>query len=143
MANPAFLWISRPSLLRRPFIDFAGLLACTLAVALLSACGSGRTAHSQGLARANADEGVSVILRDGCGSCHAIPGVANADGQVGPPLTHFARRTSIAGLLPNAPDPLVRWLRFPQSVAPGNAMPNTGLTEQQARDVAAYLYTLR
>lgn len=88
-------------------------------------------------------EGSATIQREACGSCHVIPGVANADGQAGPPLTGFARRATVAGLLPNMPDPLVRWLRFPQSVLPGNAMPNTGLTEKQARDVAAYLYTLR
>ena len=80
--------------------------------------------------------------RMGCGSCHMIPGVQNADGMVGPPLTHFARRTIIAGVLPNTPANLVHWIQVPQAVVPGNAMPNAGLTETQARDIAAYLYTL-
>ena len=87
--------------------------------------------------------GKADISRAQCGACHEIPGVADAVGQVGPPLTRFARRTMVAGLLPNTPSNLVHWLRDPQSVTPGNAMPDTGLDERQARDVAAYLYTLK
>lgn len=63
--------------------------------------------------------------------------------MVGPPLLWFARRTFIAGELPNTPANLIRWVRNPPSVEPGTAMPVLGLDEQQARDVAAYLYTLR
>ena len=69
-----------------------------------------------------------------------MPGVPNANGLVGPPLGGFARRTVIAGVLPNTPPNLVLWLRNPQAVTPGNAMPNVGLTDGQARDIAAYLY---
>lgn len=52
-------------------------------------------------------------------------------------------RTIIAGKLSNAPGNMVRWLRDPQAVVPGNAMPDQDLTEQEARDIAAYLYTLQ
>ncbi len=83
------------------------------------------------------------ITRSGCGACHHIPGLQQADGMVGPPLDHFARRTMIAGLLPNTPRNLVTWVRQSQTVLPGNAMPDTPLTDGEARDVAAYLYTLR
>lgn len=91
----------------------------------------------------NAARGAIVIGRSGCGSCHEIPGIMQANGMVGPPLDHFARRTIVAGLLPNTPSNLVHWIRQPQQVVPGNAMPDAGLDEQQARDVAAYLYSLR
>lgn len=77
-----------------------------------------------------------------CGSCHTIPGINGARGQVGPPLMYFSHRTFIAGQLPNKPENLVRWVTSPQSVDPHTAMPNLGLTDQQGRDVAAYLYTL-
>jgi cytochrome c1 len=80
--------------------------------------------------------------RMGCGSCHYIPGLENANGLVGPPLTHFAQRTMVAGVLANTPPNLVQWIKEPQVVVPGNAMPTQGLTESQARDIAAYLYTL-
>jgi cytochrome c2 len=87
--------------------------------------------------------GERVILDKNCGSCHTIPGVNGARGVVGPPLYFFSRRTFIAGELPNTPENLVRWIRSPQSVEPETAMPNLGLTDQEARDVAAYLYRLR
>jgi cytochrome c1 len=89
------------------------------------------------------DRGKEVIQQFDCGSCHTIPGVRAARGLVGPPLLWFSRRTFIAGELPNTPENLVRWVRSPVSVEPMTAMPTVGLSEQQARDVAAYLYTLR
>ena len=90
----------------------------------------------------DAARGRLTIARLGCGSCHEIPGIADAHGLTGPPLTHFARRTIVAGLLPNTPPSLIHWVQQPQAVVPNNAMPNTGLSDAQARDVAAYLYTL-
>jgi cytochrome c1 len=87
--------------------------------------------------------GVSAIQTAGCGSCHYIPGVAGAHGMVAAPLLWFARRTFIAGEVPNTPDNLVLWIRSPQTIEPHTAMPSSGLSDQQARDVAAYLYTLR
>jgi cytochrome c2 len=63
--------------------------------------------------------------------------------MAGPPLAHFARRAFIAGMLPNSPDNLAYWLRFPQKVVPGNAMPDSGLNGSEARDAAAYLESLR
>ena len=91
----------------------------------------------------NAAHGAIWITREGCGSCHQIPGVMHANGLVGPPLYHFSHRTIVAGYLPNTPDNLVHWIQDPQGVAPGNAMPDGGLNTQQARDIAAYLYTLK
>jgi cytochrome c1 len=87
--------------------------------------------------------GRALIQQFGCGSCHTIPGVQGARGLVGPPLLWFARRSFIAGELPNTPDNLVLFLRSPQTIHPRTAMPSVGLSELQARDVAAYLYTLR
>ena len=87
--------------------------------------------------------GRQAIEEFNCGACHTIPGVRGARGLVAPPLFWFSRRTYIAGELPNTPDNLVLWVRSPQDVEPKTAMPTLGLTEQQARDVAAYLSTLR
>ncbi len=89
------------------------------------------------------EKGASVIQKFGCGTCHTIPGIADADGEVGPPLTAMGRRIYIAGKLRNTPANMVRWLRNPQAVVPENVMPNMGLTQEQARDIAAYLYTLK
>jgi len=87
--------------------------------------------------------GAADIQRFGCGSCHVIPGVAGADGTVGPPLTDFADRGYIAGELPNNGDNLIRWIMDPRGVEPGTAMPDLDVSDRQARDIAAYLFTLR
>ncbi|MFZ0558248.1 MAG: c-type cytochrome [Methylovirgula sp.] len=91
----------------------------------------------------NAAQGAKLIRQFGCGSCHMIPGIEGADGLVGPPLEHMGERTIIAGLLPNTPQNMEAWLENPQAIVPGNAMPNMELTDNEAKDVAAYLYTLR
>ncbi|MBK6007319.1 c-type cytochrome [Ramlibacter ginsenosidimutans] len=87
--------------------------------------------------------GQALISRMGCAGCHTIPGIAGADGNVGPPLTRIGDRIFIAGVLRNTPENMVHWVQHPQSVVPGNAMPEMGITEAQARDIASYLYTLR
>lgn len=92
---------------------------------------------------ASVDRG-RVALHDlGCGACHTIDGVEGARGLVGPPLTGVASRSILAGELPNTPANMVHWIRDPQSVEPGTAMPNLQVSDQMARDMAAYLYTLR
>jgi cytochrome c len=89
------------------------------------------------------ESGRALIRRVGCGSCHTIPGIREANGKVAPPLSFFAERTYIAGRVPNTPANLVLWISNPPAVDALTAMPNLGLTEQQSRDVAAYLYTLK
>jgi putative membrane protein len=106
----------------------------------LSGCDHDEARSSWALSGAHAERGPALMKSYGCATCHTIPGMENARGQVGPPLAQFGRRAFIAGVLSNNPDNLVKWLRSPQSVIPGNAMPNTGLTEEDARDIAAYLY---
>jgi cytochrome c2 len=87
--------------------------------------------------------GKQLIARYKCGTCHAIPGIPRAHGVFGPPLNFLARRTILAGNFPNTPGNLVRWIMSPKSMKPGTAMPDLGLDERQARNVAAYLETLR
>lgn len=89
------------------------------------------------------DRGATLMGKFGCGACHTIPGIEGADGLVGPPLNHMGKRVYVAGVLRNTPDNMTAWLRDPQKIVPNNAMPDVGLDEQQARDVAAYLSTLQ
>ena len=105
----------------------------------------GCSGHSPGsLVRGgDPDRGKEQIVAYGCGSCHVIPGVRGARGLVGPPLTQFAHRAYIAGEVPNNEDFLVQWISVPQSIEPGTVMPNLGVSNAQARDIAAYLYTLK
>lgn len=91
----------------------------------------------------DADRGKRALHQYACSACHTIPGVTGSSPHVGPPLAGIASRSLIAGKLANTPDNIVRWLRHTKEVDPLTAMPEMGVTEQDARDIAAYLATLR
>jgi cytochrome c551/c552 len=88
----------------------------------------------------DAERGRVVVDRYECGVCHVIPGIPAAAGQVGPALDHYAARPYIAGKFPNQPEMLVRWILDAPSMAPHTAMPAIAMSQQDARDAAAYLY---
>lgn len=92
------------------------------------------------LTRGNPDNAPALLRRYGCAGCHTIEALNGATGLVGPPLEHLRQRTYIAGRLENTSDNLIQWIVSPQHVAPGSAMPDTGITAAEARDVAAFLY---
>jgi cytochrome c len=104
-----------------------------LLLVLLSACGKNEPV----------DNGRLLLRQFGCGACHEIPGVAGANGKVGPPLAGIAGRVYLAGVLPNTPDTMAAFIRKPQIADPKTAMPDMGVTEEHARDMVAYLYTLK
>ncbi|MGI8403131.1 MAG: c-type cytochrome [Gemmatimonadaceae bacterium] len=106
------------------------------------ACGYGSVRSTQLVDGGKAERGRARIISSGCGSCHTIPGVRGARGVVGPNLTEFGLHSFIAGEAPNTPDYLVRWIMNPQQIERGTAMPTLGISEPDARDIAAYLYTL-
>ncbi len=83
------------------------------------------------------------MARYHCGQCHTIPGVAAAQGRLAAPLTRYGKRSYIAGRVANDADSLTRWIMDPQSVIPGTAMPDMGVTATDARDMAAYLGRLQ
>lgn len=78
----------------------------------------------------------------GCGACHRIPGVAGADGIVGPPLVEMRRRVYIGRGLPNTPENMLRWIRAPQELAPRSAMPDMQVSAADAHAMTAYLFRL-
>jgi putative membrane protein len=84
--------------------------------------------------------GSAAIFKYGCGSCHTIAGIANAKGLVGPPLTGIGARMYVAGVLPNNPENIIRWIQDPKAVDEKTVMPVLGVTKQDATDIAAYLY---
>ena len=111
---------------------------CALLAVVVSACSD----PSMQSLSAEAANGRLLLRQFGCGECHTIPGVANARGNVGPPLTHVARRTYLAGRVPNRPETMAQWIRDPQRFDPMTQMPKLQVTEPHARDMAAYLFTL-
>jgi cytochrome c len=118
-------------------------LVAALTVVITGGCTGGKVVNGYSTyTGGNPHAGRALIQSYGCGSCHTIPGVPNAHGLVGPPLFFWSRRTYIAGEIPNTPGNLVRWIHSPESVEPHTAMPTLGVSDQQARDIAAYLYTI-
>jgi mono/diheme cytochrome c family protein len=87
--------------------------------------------------------GRRAINQYGCVTCHAIPGVVGPNAPVGPPLGGIGARRMLGGVLPNTPENMARWLRHPQRFTTQSAMPELGITEADARDIAAYLATLK
>lgn len=115
--------------------------AICMACCLTAGCGGAKEAP-RAIAGADAERGKTVITRVGCAACHEIPGVRWPRGTVGPSLAGLADRTLIAGQHPNQPETLALFVRDAPSLSPQTGMPAMPITEQEARDVAAYLYTL-
>nr|WP_315398522.1 c-type cytochrome [uncultured Duganella sp.] len=110
-------------------------------LALLAACDSGEHARSP-VPGGEVARGRLLLAQYQCGSCHRIPEVAAARGTVGPALDSYGRRSYIAGQIPNRPEALARWIVDPAALKPGTAMPAMGVSPADARDMAAYLYSL-
>jgi cytochrome c1 len=113
-------------------------------IAILASVGRNMpVAPTQAVVGGDPVQGMNAITTYGCGTCHTIPGINGADGVVGPPLNNFAQRLYIAGKLSNTRSNLVQWIRYPQELDPGVDMPDMGVPEAAANDIAAYLYTLK
>lgn len=122
-------------------------LAMVVCLVVLGACGADggdpeRAAMARALTGGEPERGRAHLQRYGCGTCHTIQGVPGADGLVGPPLTGVASRIYLAGVLVNTPRNMVRWIMDPRAVDPLTAMPPLGVSEGEARDIAAYLHAL-
>ena len=116
------------------------LLSLLLCAAALAAC-SKKPPQTEPITGGDPRAGRALIARYGCASCHQIKGIAHADSQVGPPLDQIRSRGYIAGVLPHSADNLIKWIQHPRQVVPNTAMPELGVTQAEARDMAAYLYS--
>ena len=123
----------------RSFSPFAIRHSPLLLAAILTACADEPMIAVPGDPAA----GRAALERYQCGACHAIPGIAGAHGRVGPPLAEYRQRVYIAGKFPQEPALLAKWIQDAPSLAPQTAMPNVGVSDADARDIAAYLYQLR
>ena len=126
----------------------SAIMAARMSVAILAtftffSCDRASGDNGHMLSNADSERGRAAIRKYGCGSCHNVPGVTGAAGMVGPPLDHIAQRVYIAGVLTNEPDNMIQWIENPPGVDPKTAMPYMAVTPRDARDIAAYLYTLR
>jgi len=106
-------------------------MLCSLA---LAGCNNGAAGHPTHQAQA--------LIASHCAACHQVPGIAVATGRVGPSLAHIGSQQIIAGYFANSPALLAQWIEHPQKLLPGNAMPEMGLSADEAAQIADYLYTM-
>lgn len=119
------------------------LVALLAGAVVLTNCGDARRT-TRTIAGADLVAGREAIVRHGCTSCHAVPGVRGVGGvasHVGPPLGSYGARRYIAGTVANSDENLIRWIQDPQAIRPGSAMPTLGVGETDARNIAGYLYS--
>lgn len=131
--------------MRRSRLSAVAWLAALATTGVVAGCSSSpgnRLPAAEQVHAGDPARGRTLISTYGCGSCHEVPGVDGANGLVGPPLNQFGKRSYIAGMLPNNATNLQKWIMNPQSVVPGNAMPNLGVSAVDAQDIAAYLLSL-
>lgn len=119
-------------------------LVAAAAALFCSSCGGTAAQHTAEVTTGgDAKRGAAAIAKYGCGSCHIIPGISGAGGLAGPPLSGIASRIYIAGVLQNTPQNMMRWIKNPPAVDEHTVMPNLHVTDQDAADIAGYLYTLK
>jgi cytochrome c len=111
-------------------------------VAALCGCERKMPDH-EAITGGNPARGRELIRTFGCGSCHTIPGMDDARATVAPPLDKVLDRVYIGGVVNNNAQNLERWIVDPRALNPKTAMPNVGATPEQARDIAAFLYSQR
>ena len=97
--------------------------------------------HAAAISGGDPNRGEAMFIAYGCGSCHGVKHVRKASGAVGPSLDGLPVRAVIAGKLANSPSNLEAWIRDPQRISPGTAMPDLNVGERDARDISAFLYT--
>ncbi len=129
-------------LLRRRFSIFIGTFLLLVQLGCKSAA---ERAADDARRRLGGDpvRGAQLIQRTGCGGCHRIPGITGAAGKSAPSLARLSQEPYISGGLVNSPENTVRWIQFPHSILPKTKMPDYGLSHEDARDIATYLWSLR
>lgn len=119
------------------------LLAAAAAAYERAASARREAERAQALTGGEIAAGRIALGNYGCNTCHTIPGVPDARGLVGPPLTGFRERIYIAGVLTNTPENLDLWIRQPTSINRYTAMPDLGVNATEAQNMAAYLYHIK
>lgn len=118
----------------------AGVTGMVVMALALAACSGAAETQTRTVPSGDPDRGLQIMSEAGCGACHEVPGLDWPRGQVGPPLSGMGGRALIGSGLPNRPENLIPYLINAPAVDPGSAMPPMPITEEEARDVAAWLY---
>ena len=126
------------------FAIIAGLLFVIALAGILREYVQQRTRlrdHAAAVVQGDPRRGEAMFIQYGCGSCHSVKNVRTATGMVGPPLDGIGLRVIVGGHLSNNPANMEKWIRDPQQVSPGTAMPDLNVGQEDARDITAFLYS--
>lgn len=123
-------------------ITFGGVLLC-LGAALAFQYKPWNSGRKVRATAGNPKAGRKVLVQYGCTACHSIPGISETGDITAPSLAHIGNRQTLAGIVPNTPENMVEWIQSPSRLKAGTSMPGMNVPEKQARDIAAFLYTLR
>lgn len=115
--------------------------ALFLCAALTGGCA--KEAPTSRVVGGDPERGRLLVQQYQCAACHFIPEVQGAGGDAGPSLQYMGRLSYIAGSIPNQPENMIRFLQNPPAVKPGTLMPALGISDDEARHMAAFMYTLR
>jgi cytochrome c len=116
-----------------------GALLC--AAVLASGCAKEEPASR--VVGGDPERGRLLVQQYQCAACHFIPEVQGPNGDAGPSLQYMGRLSYIAGSIPNQPENMIRFLQNPPAVKPGTLMPALGITDDEARHMAAFMYSLK
>lgn len=137
------LWALVAFMQRLPELQAESYAAWMQRAPAAPSCGRGEATPAPAGAAVDLDRGRRALHQHACSACHQVPGITGSQVHVGPALAGIGSRKLIAGVLTNTPDNLARWITHTQQVKPGTAMPQLDVPPQDARDMAAYLSTLR
>jgi len=124
------------------YVSVVKLLLVATLFLLIPACDNSNFETGARLTGGNPAIGKEKLTYYGCTACHQIPGIRTATGMVGPNLSNVRSRSYLAGQLPNTPSNMMLWIQKPENLKPHTAMPDTGVSEGDARDITAFLYSL-
>ncbi|WP_081718545.1 cytochrome c oxidase subunit II [Lutibaculum baratangense] len=146
--NELVLEPTKPGIYRGVCAEYCGtshaLMAFSVVVMEPDAFAAWLAEEARPASASSAHEGLALFLENGCGACHAIRGT-EADGRVGPDLTHVASRKSLgAGILPVTQAALEEWITHTREVKPDARMPPYDmLPEAEIATIAGYLASLK
>lgn len=119
------------------------LTAGTVLVCAVLASGCTKEAPASRVAGGDPERGRLLVQQYQCAACHFIPEVQGPNGDAGPSLQSMGRMSYIAGSIPNQPENMIRFLQNPPAVKPGTLMPALGISNDEARHMAAFMYSLK
>jgi cytochrome c2 len=115
------------------------LAAVLIAALTAGACSAPADSKPEG----DIQRGKTAIEQNGCGVCHRIPGIPNADGTIGLPLERLGAREKLNSGVAATPDNIVKWIVDPKAMKPETEMPDLDINEATAKDITAYLLSLK